>query len=39
MTLHIALALLIAFILGMGIGRTMGESTAWEKMDERKERG
>lgn len=34
MTLHIALALFIAFLFGMGIGRSMGESAAWERMEE-----
>lgn len=34
MTFQVALALLIAFLLGMGIGRTMGESAAWKRMEE-----
>lgn len=34
MTLQIALALLIAFLFGAGIGRTMGESVAWQKQEE-----
>ncbi len=37
MSLSIGLALLIAFLLGMGIGRTMGESVAWERMEERED--
>lgn len=32
---HVAMALFTAFLFGFGIGRTAGESAAWEEMDKR----
>lgn len=37
MTWQIAATAIVAFIFGFGIGRTFGESRAWEKMEREEE--
>ncbi len=36
--MSVAFALLVAFVFGIAIGRTMGEAVAWQKMEESDER-